>query len=218
MKYPCHVCANTMLPGVTYTIPREYDPTKPSCGKVYHYYQGTGYPGMASSPTLAECGFCKGAGMVEERRMSRGPRRRKADRRAMLSQPEELSAQIGEAHVVLDKAEISRKRSLDGGKTWPEYSLAERVRIVCNALKMPVDPDSEEANPVWDLVIEKCHSAYPERQGMNWNESPLELITEIINDRDEAVRLLADGVKLSAKNMVESLTPSPHASASEEQK
>lgn len=48
----------------------------------------------------------------------------------------------------------------------------------------PVDPESEAANPVWDLVIAKCHSAYPERQGMSWGESPLELITEIIDERD----------------------------------
>lgn len=93
MTYPCHVCASTMLPGVTYTIPREYDPSQPSCGKVYYYYQGSGYPGMVSSPTLVDCGFCKGSGMVGERRMSRGPRRRKADRRAMLSLPEALSAE-----------------------------------------------------------------------------------------------------------------------------
>jgi hypothetical protein len=52
MSYPCHVCAGTMLPGVTYNIPREYDPTKPSCGKVYHYYQGTAYMGMPSGGTL----------------------------------------------------------------------------------------------------------------------------------------------------------------------
>lgn len=92
MTYPCHVCASTMLPGVTYTIPREYDPSQPSCGKVYYYYQGSAYPGMVSSPSLVDCGFCKGSGMVGERRMSRGPRRRKADRRAMLSQPEARSA------------------------------------------------------------------------------------------------------------------------------
>jgi hypothetical protein len=82
MSYPCHVCAGTMLPGVTYNIPREYDPTKPSCGKVYHYYQGTAYMGMPSGGTLATCGFCKGTGMVDERRMSRGPRRKTADRRS----------------------------------------------------------------------------------------------------------------------------------------
>lgn len=67
----------------------------------------------------------------------------------------------------------------------------------------PVDPESEAANPVWDLVIEKCHSAYPEREGMQWGESPLELITEIINERDEARAALYE-IKHVAYHFLES--------------
>lgn len=49
----------------------------------------------------------------------------------------------------------------------------------------PVDPESEEANPVWDLVIQTCAQAWPAGL-LTWSQSPTELIVKIINERDEA--------------------------------
>lgn len=83
----------------------------------------------------------------------------------------------------------------------PQATLSETA--------MPVDPESEAANPVWDLVIAKCHSAYPERENMSWGESPLELITEIINDRDEW-RAVADApVSATRRNEWRSVADDP---------
>lgn len=48
-----------------------------------------------------------------------------------------------------------------------------------------IDPESEAANPVWDLVIQTCAQAWPART-LNWNTSPTELIVDIINERDAA--------------------------------
>lgn len=48
---------------------------------------------------------------------------------------EELSSS-DEAHAALDRAEISRKHSRDAGKTWIEYSLAERIAILAGGYKL----------------------------------------------------------------------------------
>lgn len=48
-----------------------------------------------------------------------------------------------------------------------------------------VDPESEAANPVWDLVIQTCAQAWPAGL-LTWNQSPTELIVKLINERDEA--------------------------------
>lgn len=81
--------------------------------------------------------------------------------------------------------------------------LIEKLSVPSETPQKPVDPESEAANPVWDLVIAKCHSAYPEREGMQWGESPLELITEIINERDEARAALYE-IKHVAYHFLES--------------
>lgn len=85
------------------------------------------------------------------------------------------------------EAECFRYREEEADR---DYQADQRAAAPSETAKQisPVDPESEAANPVWDLVIAKCHSAYPERQGMSWGESPLELITEIINERDEALK------------------------------
>lgn len=80
----------------------------------------------------------------------------------------------------------------------------------------PVDPDSEAANPVWDLVIAKCAQAWPPGL-LVWNQSPLELITTLINERDDAkadaIRLHKDKMDLMDKYVfsgaapIESATP-----------
>ena len=89
-EYPCPVCANTMLPGVTYTWPRPADQRSP--GKLYYPYTGAAM-GLPPPPTLADCYNCKGAGVVEERRTGKSrrsaffPGRRGGDRQP---QPEVL--------------------------------------------------------------------------------------------------------------------------------
>lgn len=79
--YPCAVCANTMLPGMTYTFPRQ--PETRSSGMLYDYH--TTSAGMLNPPppTLIDCYTCKGTGLVTDRRSGR--QRRSAwfgDRRA----------------------------------------------------------------------------------------------------------------------------------------
>ncbi len=51
----------------------------------------------------------------------------------------------------------------------------------------PVDPESEAANPVWDLVIQACAQAWGPGK-LVWSQSPTELIVDIINERDEAMQ------------------------------
>lgn len=41
-----------------------------------------------------------------------------------------------ELHKLLDDAGVSRKRSMDGGLTWPEYTLAERVNLLARGYKL----------------------------------------------------------------------------------
>lgn len=60
-------------------------------------------------------------------------------------------------------------------------SSAARPEVVAS-----VDPDSEAANPVWDLVIQTCAQAWPAGK-LTWNNSPTELIVDIINARDDAL-------------------------------
>lgn len=61
---------------------------------------------------------------------------------------EQLLREIDEAHGVLDKQEISRVYSMDGGTTWPSYTLAERVNIVCGALAMVEREEKEREETV----------------------------------------------------------------------
>lgn len=51
--------------------------------------------------------------------------------------------EIEAAHAMLDEHDISRVYSMDAGKTWPAYTLAERIRIVCGALKLTEQEDEE---------------------------------------------------------------------------
>jgi hypothetical protein len=53
--------------------------------------------------------------------------------------------------------------------------------------KHPIHPDDERANLVWELVLSACGKAWPERKKLFYNESPIELINDIINERDEAL-------------------------------
>ena len=57
--------------------------------------------------------------------------------------------------------------------------------------KEPVDPDDERANLVWDLVVKSCARAWKDKSKFYYNECPTELITDIINERDEALQSLA---------------------------
>jgi hypothetical protein len=65
-SYPCPACVGTMIPGVTYSFPREDVPTR-GTGKIWGAYTGaaTAFPPPQG---LVDCYRCKGTGLVEERR------------------------------------------------------------------------------------------------------------------------------------------------------
>lgn len=67
-EYPCAICANTMLPGLTYTFPRPAEAR--SSGKLYNYYTGAAVLNPPP-PILVDCYACKGTGLVAERRTGR---------------------------------------------------------------------------------------------------------------------------------------------------
>lgn len=66
MKYPCHICANTMIHGQTYTFPRVFIAGEPSCGKVY--YMKPAHYMAPIEHILLDCFTCNGTGLVDERR------------------------------------------------------------------------------------------------------------------------------------------------------
>lgn len=70
---------------------------------------------------------------------------------------------------------------------WINETLLEALRSTPpEALRSePVDPESEAANPVWDLVIQTCAQAWPAGL-LTWSQSPTELIVKLIDERDEA--------------------------------
>lgn len=110
-RYPCHVCAGTMLPGVTYTFPSHYDPTVPSSGKVMYNPTmaacAAGYNSMAQK--IVDCFVCKGTGWVSERRRPT-ERRKIADRRCARSAgTESMDAQeLHAAHALANFQAILR--------------------------------------------------------------------------------------------------------------
>lgn len=79
--------------------------------------------------------------------------------------------------------------------------LAEDLRAeaaeIPNAAPYLVDPESEAANPVWDLVVEACQQAWPEKL-LSWNTSPVELIVDLVNERDRALEEI-EQLKSAAK-------------------
>lgn len=68
-EYPCAICANTMLPGLTYTFPRSAEAR--SSGKLYDYHTTSAATLNPPAPTLVDCYACKGTGLVAERRTGR---------------------------------------------------------------------------------------------------------------------------------------------------
>lgn len=75
---------------------------------------------------------------------------------------------------------------------FPELAedLRHEASEIPNAAPYLVDPESEAANPVWDLVVEACQQAWPEKL-LGWNNSPTELIADLVNERDRALEQLA---------------------------
>lgn len=70
-----------------------------------------------------------------------------------------------------------------------DLAYGQQQAALSETAATPIDPDSEAANPVWDLVIHACAQAWPAGK-LAWNNSPTELIVDIINERDEALALL----------------------------
>lgn len=74
------------------------------------------------------------------------------------------------------------------------YSARAALTSARSAIEStPVDPESEAANPVWDLVIQTCAQAWPAGK-LAWNNSPTELIVDIINERDQVLEALYEVV------------------------
>ena len=50
---------------------------------------------------------------------------------------------------------------------------------------------SDESHEIWDDLLCRLRAAWPGEM-LHWNESPLELITRLIDERDEAVRSIGE--------------------------
>lgn len=80
-----------------------------------------------------------------------------------------------------------------------ERSLAAERAKVAELEKRHADAIVEAENEVWDMVIEACHQAWPEDEKVFYNQSPTELIIDIINERDAGEsRLQASEQKVAA--------------------
>lgn len=73
MTYPCPTCIGTMLPGITYTFPRDDSKLLRSPGKLWYPYSGAATT-YAPPTSLGDCYVCHGSGLVEERRSRKNRR------------------------------------------------------------------------------------------------------------------------------------------------
>lgn len=78
MQHLCPTCIGTMLPGVTYTFPRDYSKLVRSPGKLWYPYTGAA-TAQPHTMTLGDCYRCHGSGVVEDRRGTVADRRLKGN-------------------------------------------------------------------------------------------------------------------------------------------
>ena len=91
-----------------------------------------------------------------------------------------LAARIRELRQSSAALTFAEKRTLE--------ETADELERLCGDVK-------REVEAVWDDVIEACQAAWPDRKPLVYSDSPTELITEIINERDEAATSEADRVR-----------------------
>lgn len=87
----------------------------------------------------------------------------------------------------LERELAERKREIQ--RICQKQADADTERDALRSASAPIDPESEAANPVWDLVIQACAKAWGPRK-LAWNNSPIELIIDIINERDDLLKLM----------------------------
>lgn len=72
-QYPCPTCVGTMLPGITYSFPRDDSKLLRGAGKLWYPYTGAA-SAYAPPSTLGDCYTCHGSGVVKDRRSGRSRR------------------------------------------------------------------------------------------------------------------------------------------------
>ena len=78
-----------------------------------------------------------------------------AEAECELAAAEQRAQEVAAFHAILDECGVSRRYSLDAGKTWLEHSVVARLRIIVAANKT-ADQDIEQA----EEKLAKLESAY----------------------------------------------------------
>ena len=63
-------------------------------------------------------------------------------------------------------------------------------------------------NDVWDLLVEHIRTAWP-RECLHWNESPLELVTRLIDERNDlrlSIEKAVRGIRAEVNDQTQSET------------
>lgn len=105
-----------------------------------------------------------------------------------LTQPSPPERETASETPLTDAEFEAHKRVMyraDGGTDWQSVAVGmyHKSAEFERALGEPLSPDDERANPVWDLVIAACCRAWSDKRC--YSDSPVELIADIINERDE---------------------------------